>query len=371
MMSKSSFLPFVAALASIAMQAAGAAPLFSASAQNLPDLAAPDGMPSPHLAFDRQATTLASHSGDRTWSTQLSYPSRLNAAMNLDYGLRLDPRLAGGARLAYGATHRELLLNAIYAPQPDLQVKLSGSQMRQTDDSELASGRYTDDVAQHNVLLDIRKYWSADALLSDLSATAWHASADGTGGDPMTVPPDADPATPDAGDRRAPATGALQGYLLNIGMAPLPQSRLDLGRGTGQLTYDFADGSAARTDNTQRHLRYTQYLDNCTRLQGSYQDDAFSRSFGLSMASGAWSIGATRTLDRNGGDSSYLLNAAYNIALGKAGRVACASELKNARSFGSMLDSSIARNPNLPAPVHLDPLVPPVPSIVWAKDQSR
>lgn len=357
------------------MQAAGAAPLFSASAQNLPDLAAPDGMPSPHLAIDRQATTLDSHSGDQTWSTQLSYPSRLNAAMNLDYGLRLDPQLAGGARLAYGATHRELLLNAIYAPQPDLRVKLSGSQLRQIDDSELASGRYADNVAQHNLLLDIRKYWSEDALLSDLSATAWHASAGDAGGDPTTPLPDTNPTTQDSSDRRALATGALQGYLLNIGVAPLPQSRLDLGRGTDQLTYDFADGSATRTDNTKRHLRYTQYLDNCTRLQGNYQDDAFSRSFGLSVASGAWSIGATRTLDRNGGDSSYLLNAAYNIALGKASSVACASELKNARSFGSMLDNSIARNPNLPAavppPVQLDPAVPPVPSMVWAKDQRR
>lgn len=353
--------------------AAAGAPLFSVKKQVLPDLATPSDLPVRRFAIDGQAATVGGDTRDQTWTTQLSYSSRLDAAMNVDYGLRFDRTLAGGANLVYGTRHKELLLNAVYAPRKDLRLKLSGGQMRQTEDFQFASGLHAEDVVQHNYLLDVRKYWEHDAFFSDVSLTAWSAYADDTALGQKLVRQESDLATRVYTDPRALAPGALNGYMLNLAVAPLPQSRLELGTGMDRLTYDFADGSSTRDSAASRHLSYTQYLPNCSRLQGSYQSNAASRSFGVSVARGAWRIGASRTLERDGGDGDYTVNAGYTISLGQGSGGACGSDLKSARSFGSMVSGSVARNPNLPtAPlVQVDPTVKPVLSAVWAKGQAR
>jgi hypothetical protein len=371
MMSPKSLLPILVFMAA-SSQAGDHLPLFSAKKQVLPDLALPSDLPASRFAMDGKAATIGGDTSDQTWTTRFTYPSRLDAAMNLDYGLRLDPRLTGGANLVYGTRHKELLLNAIYAPQPDLRLKFSSGQLRQTDDFQFASGPHADSVAQRNYSLDVRKYWDQSALLSDISLTAWRAHANEPDIDQKTVLRTNDEDTLVYLDPRLLAAGVQEGYRLNIGVAPLPQTRLELGTGADRLSYDFADGSVTRNDATSRRVKYTQYLDNCSRLQGSYDSNAYSRSFGLSVANGAWSIGASRTLERDNGDNHYALNAGYTIPMGKtSGRAnTCASELKNARSYGSMVHNSATRNPNLPAAplVQVDPTVKPVLSAIWAKN---
>lgn len=355
-------------------QASERLPLFAAKKQALPDLAAPSDLPSRRFAIDGQGATVGGDTSDQTWTTRVNYASRLDAAMNLDYGLRLDRTLAGGANVVVGTRHKELLLNAIYAPEKDLRLKLSGGQLRQTDEYQFASGLHADSVVQHNYLLNIRKYWDDSAFLSDLSLTAWRTYADDADIGQKTVLLEHELATEVLVDPRTLATGAQRGYMLNVAVTPLPQSRLELGTGIDRLHYDFADGSAERNSTPSRRLHYTQYLNDCSRLQGSYQSNAAWQSFGVSVASGAWSIGASRTLDRDSGDGGYALNAGYTIAMGKTGgRPSCASELKSARSFGSMVGSSVARNPNLPAAplVQVDPTAKPMLSAVWLKNQAQ
>lgn len=361
------------ALAAGGVQAGNGAPLFSVQRSVLPDIAAPSDLPVSRFAANGQSITAGGDTRDQTWTTSMSYPSRLDAAMNLDYGLQFDSNFAGGANLTYGARHKELLLNAIYAPQKDLRFQLSGGQLHQTDDFQFASGLHTDSVAQQNYLLGVRKYWDQSAFFSDVSLTAWHSHADDPSIGQKTMMQETDQATQVYIDPRTLATGALHGYLLNLSVTPLPQSRLELGAGMDRVAYDFADGSAEHDSTASRRLHYTQYLGNCSRLQGSYQRNASWRSFGVSVARGAWTIGASRSLDHDSGDSSYTLNAGYTIPLGTASARAntCGSELKQAGTFGTMAGGSVTRNPNLPAAplVQVDSTVSPILSAAAAKDR--
>ncbi|MGB6055249.1 MAG: hypothetical protein WBG17_08415 [Burkholderiaceae bacterium] len=347
-------------------------PLFSVKKQALPDLAAP-AEPVRRFAMDGQAATVGGDTRDQTWTTRLDYASRTDAAMALDYGLRLDREFAGGANVVVGARRKELLLNAVYAPEKDLRVKLSGGQLRRTEDYQFASGAAADSVVQHNYLLDIRKTWSGDAFLSGLSLTAWHAYADEADPGQKLVLQDSDLATRVLVDPRTLATGAQRGYMLNLALAPLPASRLELGTGIDRLHYDFADGSGELDSTASRRLHYTQYVGGCSRLQGNYESHASWRSFGVAVAHGAWSIGASRTLDRDSGDGGYAINAGYTIPMGRSsGRTnTCASSLQAARSFGSIAGSSVAREPNLPAAslAQVDPTARPAISEIWAKPQ--
>lgn len=374
MMSKKPLLSILVLLAA-SSHAADDLPLFSAKKPVLPDLAAPSDLPASRFAMDGKTATVGGDTSDQTWTTRITYPSRLDAAMNLDYGLQLDPRLTGGANVVYGTRHKEVLLNAIYAPQPDLRFKVSSGQLRQTDSFQFASGPHADSVAQRNYSLDVRKYWDQSAFFSDISLMAWRAHANEPDVEQKTVVRTNDEDTLVYVDPRALAAGVQEGYRLNIGVAPLPQSRLELGTGADYLSYDFANGSVARDDATSRRVKYTQYLDNCSRLQGSYDSNAYSRSLGLSVAQGAWKIGASRTVERDNGDDHYALNAGYTIPMGKTSGHAntCASELKNARSYGSMVHNSATRNPNLPAAplVQVDPTVKPVLSTIWAKNDAH
>ncbi len=369
MLSKKFFLSILAIIATAA-QAGGSAPLFSAQPQALPDLALPSDLPTSRFAIDQQSATLGGDTRDQTWTTHVNYAT--DPALSVVYGLRLDPTLAGGTNLVYGTRHKELLLNAIYAPQKDLRFKFSGGQLRRTDDFEFASGAYADSVTQHTYLVGVHKYWDS-ALFSDFSLNAWHAYADDTEPGQQALVRETELAKELYIDPRALATGARRGYLLNLALTPLPESRLELGTGVDQTSYHFADGSASRDDSASHRLHYTQYLDNCSRLQGNYQSKAAWRSFGVSLASGAWSIGAARSFDRDSGDGGYAINAGYTIPMGKtSGRPSsCGSDLNQARTFGSMVNSSVTRSSNLPvAPlVQVDPTARPVLSAVSARDQ--
>jgi len=368
-MLKKACLPLLLLLTPSAAVFAGQ-PLFSVKKQTLPDLAAP-AEPTRRFAIDGQTATVGGDTGDRTWTTRLDYASRNEAAMGLDYGLKLDREFAGGANLVMGTRRKELLLNAVYAPEKNVRVKFSGGQLRQTEDYQFASGTAADSVVQNNFLFDIRKTWSGDALLSGLSLTAWQASAGGADPGQKTLLQDGDLATRVLVDPRLLATGAQRGYMLNLALAPLPASRLELGTGVDRLRYDFADGSGERDSTASRRLHYTQYVGGCSRLQGNYESHAAWRSFGVALARGAWSIGASRTQDRDSGDGGYAINAGYTIPMGRtSGRpTTCASSLQAARSFGSLTGSSVARDPNLPAAplAQVDPTARPVVSEVLAK----
>jgi hypothetical protein len=359
------FLPLLIFL--VAAQAHAAAPWLPAPRQTLPDLAAPSDLPANRFAIDQNAASVGGDTRDQTWNTRLTYAAE--RSMYIDYGLQFDPRLAGGAKLVVGGRHQEVLLNTIVAPEKSLRLQFSGGQLRQVDDFQFASGSYADRVPQQHYLLAVRKSWGS-AFFSDFSLTAWRAHAGevdpGQKAMPLESGPDGQPAI----DPRTLAAGAQTGYLLHLGVAPLPQARLELGAGMEHTSYDFADGSAAHDGSASRRLHYTQYLDNCARLQGHYQSQAAWRSFGVSIANGAWSLGASRTLDHDSGDGGFAVSAGYTISLGKSsGRTAsCGSDLKHARSFGSMLSRSVARSPNLPAAplVRVDPTAQPMSGTTWA-----
>ncbi|MEO8837846.1 MAG: hypothetical protein ABI351_03945 [Herbaspirillum sp.] len=348
---------------------ASAAPLFSVQSLGLPNIAAPSDAPVTHFSGDADHTAIQGSTPDSIWNTKLSYPSSDNSGLHAAYGMQLDTNLASGAQMQIGARSKEILFNTIYEPQSDLRIKFSGSQLSQTNDYAFASGTQSERTSQSLFLVGLRKLGQPGALFSEASLSAWHAAASEVDANPRFWQPEPGDTDNIYVDPRQLTVGAQQGYQWQLGLAPLPRIKLELGANVQHINYDLMDGSTDRQRSSARHIQYTHYLDDCTQLQGNFQTAESARGFGFSLTQGAWRISAAKLTDRNSGASDVTINAGYTISLGGKSNSDCGSRLNQARSFGSLASSATQRSANLPsAPsVLIDSSIAPVPSEVWRR----
>ena len=112
------------------------------------------------------------------------------------------------------------------------------------------------------------------------------------------------------------AVGRMQGYMLNLGLRPTPQSRLELRREISQLTYAAAPHAQRDEASFSSRVSYAQHFDNCLRFQSGYSMAPDAERLDLKLARNSWDIRLSHAQD--GGSSKTPEAADANSAIRKA-----------------------------------------------------
>lgn len=277
----------------------------------LPDLAAPPPPPVSKV-MDRHRALVGYHAKEEQWKVGLEYPNHTSSAFKLDYGINLSSDFALGTNVAVGQNRRDVVLNGYFAPASDLRLRVAGGQLQQTNDFAFASGNQAGSVRQDNYLVDAKKYWHR-SLLSDVGLSAYGAHAQDQRLDPKIIASDHRILI----DPRELAAGTMQGYQLNLGLAPLPGTRLEIGRSVSQVSYQYANGTEANEQIITNRARYIHQLDRCIQLQGGYDNAPYGDRVDIGLRKNSWNVGLSRMLARDNNAADFAFRVNYAIPLGK------------------------------------------------------
>lgn len=315
-------------------------------AQNLPDLPGANQPAPGHFSLDEQSAAVGYDSRMEKWGAKIDGYSDL-PSVTLDYGMLLTNSFGAGATFSHQSDYSEVLVNGVYAPAPNVRLRLTGGQLRAVDNASPGPGSASNAASQSSYLLDLKRYWNKDRLLSDLGVAAYTVYANEPDYADISALTGAGGYDPGSAESGAAAPGRLDGYMLHLGLRPMSRSRIEFKRATSRLSYAFDDGMREERFASSQ-LRYSQYFGDCTRLQGRYSSNPNADRLDLSLAKDSWSIDLSRALDENGGDMSVRIG--YAIALGKRGGAAreCGAEMESPRPLKALVDAAIARPYQLP-----------------------
>jgi hypothetical protein len=319
----------------------------------LPDLPSPSGPPTGQLSIDARHALLGFRSNTELWTVRVNYGNAATAALNVDYGIKLNNKLAIGTNLNVAGRRQDLVLNTFFVPAKDIRLHVAGGQLLQRNEYAFLSGVETAQVQQNNFLIDVRKSWNANTVIQGLAVTAYGASAY----DRTSLFIDNESA-----DGRALATGSLEGYRLNLTLAPTILSRLELNHAVEQVHYAFADGSEAQQLAESYEARYIRQLDKCAHLHGGYRAAMHYDRFDVGIRRRAWNAGFSQTTrrDSDNSDVTFHINYAIPLAADRGRPVPCAGII-NTPPPSTRIISHIAHRPGqLPsaALARVDPTAP-------------
>jgi hypothetical protein len=341
------FIPW--SCASHAQEATEAHANFS---QNLPDLPGADHANPGQFSVDEESVFLGYDGRFSKWGATLDEYSYLNPSLTLDYGMLLTNKFGAGATVTHHNGYSDVLINGVYAPKRNLRLRLAGGQLRTSSDFASAWGYQPSPLLQNSYLVDLKRNAGIGRLVSDFGLTAYTVRANGAGQSSRYSDFSAltDEDMPDSSeiDSDTLAARRLDGYMLNFGLQPTPYSRVELKRERTHLSYRYGDGYQGNEFRDINHVRFSQYLNNCARLQGRYSGAADSQRVDVSLAKNKWSVSVSRAVDYGVPDTAIQIG--YAISLGKARSSSgdCGSQLATGRMFGSLVDATVARPIHLP-----------------------
>jgi hypothetical protein len=325
--------------------ATDAAARFGAMTDNLPELPGSDQEAPAYFSLDEQSAELVYDTRHHKWGAKVDEYSYLNPSLTFDYGTLLTTRLGAGATLRHHTGYSEVMVNGVYAPKRNLRITVATGQLRTSDAYTAASGVESNATLQNSYLVDVRKNAGSGRLLSDFGITAYTVRAGGDeyadlsalAGDEMLV------------DSSALEAGRLDGYTLNLGLQPMPGSRIELRRERTQLTYQFGDGTQGDEFRDVNRIRVTQHFNNCARFQGRYSTTVDSDRLDLKLAQNRWSVNLSHSLDAGSRDTGVQIG--YSIPLGRSqgGSGDCDSSVVTVRAFEPLIEAAAARPSQLPA----------------------
>lgn len=319
----------------------------------LPDLPSPSGPPSGQLKIDARHALLGFRSNTELWTVRVNYGNAATAALNFDYGIKLSNKVAIGTNLNVAGRRQDLVLNTFFVPAKDIRLHIAGGQLLQRNEYAFLSGVETAQVQQNNFLIDVRKSWSRNTVLKGLAVTAYGASAY-----------DRTNLFTDSGstDSLPLATGSLEGYRLNLTLAPTMLSRLELNHAVEQVHYAFADGSDAQQLAESYEARYIRQLDKCAHLHGGYRAAMHYDRFDVGIRRRAWNVGFSQTIRRDSDNRDVAFHVNYAIPLAAdRGRPAPCTGIINTAPAPTRIINHIAHRPGqLPsaALARIDPSAP-------------
>lgn len=291
----------------------------------LPDLHAADGSPG-RFHLDGHQASIGYDAHAMKWDARVDGYLNGNPSLSVDYGTLITGRLGTGMAVTHGSDRSEVLLKGVYAPTPDVRIRVAGSQLRSTPDAYADPAAAT--VMQNSYLLGIRKHWDRRALSPDIGVAAYAAQADTAAG-----------STPDS------SGGQLAGYMLDLRMRPTSNSKLEWRHDLGRLARQLDRHTHSEQLASANRIRYSHRLDNCMQLQGRVSAGAHVNRLDLGVARRNWRVGVSHSLD---GDTA--LNVGYVMALGGTQRQArgCAGAADSGRRFEPVVDSALKRPAQLP-----------------------
>lgn len=298
--------------------------------RGLPDLPASANAPG-HFNLAGESASMGYATRFEKWNAKVDQYLGLSPHLTVDYGLLLTSKLSAGGTFTRQDTLSEVVLNGIYAPQHNVRLRLTGAQLRNAGGFAPAASRDSA-VLQNSLLLNARKYWNKYLFLSDLGLTAYSTQAN------------AQAMASNDTDRMAP--GRMDGYMLNLGVRPTAESRIDMRREFSHLSYTLGEDALQSADQASTRMKFSQHLGDCVRLQGGYTASSDNDRLDLNLARRNWNI----NLSRDQGGSNTALMIGYTVPLGvHASRGSkCGSGVDGAPSFESIVDASVKRPAQLP-----------------------
>jgi hypothetical protein len=311
---------------------------------NLPDLPnASDAKPG-HFDVDGNSAELGYATRQRTWGARLDEYRDLARSITLDYGTLLTNELGAGAALHRGSDYSDLWINGVYAPDHDFRLRVAGGQLRANENASSGADGVPNTVQQNSILFGARRSWR-DGLVSGVGMSAYAVEANDAGATTSTPAPAFDDAP---SEPQEPARGRQQGHVLNLSLQPTSQSKIDLSRERNRLAYYSAKGASGDHDVVASRVRFSQYFDNCTQLQGGYSSSDESSQIDLGLNHDRWHINVSRV--QAVGSNGTAVNLGYTLPLGGSPNDAatCALQPDNGRSAASIIDTTVSRPAQFP-----------------------
>ena len=316
--------------------------------QNLPELHERVEPQPGYFNLGERNATLGFRSRGEKWDATLNDPAGADPALSIDYGRLLSSRFGAGASVTRQGDYSEVLLNGIYAPKRNLRLRLAGAQLRTGGLAPDSLGSGADPLLQNSYLFGVRKYWTKYAHLSDLGISAYVVDAEAAESGGITSQDDTETLEADGMASSTLAVGRMQGYMLNLGLRPTPQSRLELRREISQLTYAAVPHAQRDEASFSSRVSYAQYFDNCLRFQSGYSMAPDAERLDLKLARHSWNVRLSHAQD--GSNSDTAIRVGYTIALGRSPhrRADCEGNLNNAPAFEPIVDAAVARPQQFP-----------------------
>lgn len=307
--------------------------------QGLPELPGlADTVPG-YFELEEDSAELGYVSRFKKWRAKFDQYLGLNPNVKLDYGLQLTNKLGAGGTFTRQDAFSEVVLNGVYAPQKNVRLRVTGAQLRNVDGFSLFANGDGNPVLQNSYLLNARKYWSKYRYLSDLGLTAYSTEAN------------ASPALTEMteGESSPSRVGRKDGYMINLGLRPTSQSRIELRREFSHLSYYLGEDARYATQSISSGIKYSHYLDNCVRLQGRVSTSTDSGRLDLNIARNNWSINLSR--EQNGEDANLAILFGYTVPLGTrpSHGSTCNNTTQKVPAFEPIVDASVTRPVQLPS----------------------
>lgn len=306
--------------------------------ERLPELPGTADTPPGYFDFQGDSAELGYQSRIGKWSARFDQYLDMDPSVNVDYGLLLSNKLSAGGRFTRQDTFSEMVVNGVFAPQKNVRLRVTGAQLRNVGGVVPGSAENGLTVLQNSYLLNARKYWHKYRYLSDVGVTAFSTEA--------TTPSMMPDELMDMESEQA-MVGRKEGYMLNLGLRPTSRSRIDMRREFSHLSYYLGDDAHRVAHHTASRVRYSQYLDNCVRLQGGVSTSTDIDRLDLNIARNNWSVNLSH--EQQGNNDSTAIRFGYTIPLGtRPSRSATCSGQEGLPSFEPIVDASVARPPQLP-----------------------
>lgn len=317
-----------------------------ATAGTLPNLPGAD-LPPPLLwQLDEQGAALAYETRSEKWGAKIDQGADNGAAVEIDYGLLLSSKLGAGATFRREGDYSEIVANAVYAHRHNVRFRLAGALLR-TEAAGIHADGDASSFRQDSYLLSARKYWPVERFVSDLGIAVYTVAATPSS---ARLPSGLANALVLGTDEDRPSSvtsGKMDGFMLNLGLRPSWQSRIELRREFSHFDFRPYSGTGRSEFHSSGRIAYQQHLGNCMRVHGGYSagDDAGRLDIGLDAD--RWSINLSQ--DFNDAASGTALYVRFSIPLDGRERRGdgCATHI-NAPSFSPIMDAALQRPQQFP-----------------------
>jgi hypothetical protein len=320
-----------------------AAPEHDEIVRNLPELPGADNAAPAHFDLNQQRAIVGYGTRAQRWGAKLGEYANLNPSFKVDYGQLLSSTFGAGAAFTHEQAYSEMLVNGVYAPKRNFRLQLTGSQLRASNHYSATSGDNVNSVLQNSYLLDLKRYWDQGKLLSDVGLATYVVEANSAVAADM--PALRNIGFPDAGEDHLarPALGRLDGYMLNLGLQPTPDSKIELRRELGHLTYYPAAGARSEEQLLSHRIKYSHYFDNCMRFQGGYSTSAAYDRLDLKVAKNNWIINLSQTQDGYGNATAVQIKYSLSLDGPKTSVKDCRPQPESGRTFERIVDAAVKR----------------------------
>ena len=316
--------------------------------QDLPNLPGSDLPPPLHWQLDEQSAALTYETRSKKWEAKIDQSSDGDTSVAVDYGVLLTNKLSAGTTFARQADYSEIVANAVYAHRRNIRFRLAGALLRTMGSSLPDSYGDAFTLRQNSYLFSARKYWPEKRFVSNLGLALYRVNATPSAPSLLSSLAQAQALDSDEDHPVNHTSGKLDGFMLNLGLRPTWQSKIELRHEFSHINYrPYSDLPQSEFLSSSR-ISYQQYFGNCMRLRGGYNASRDEGRLDLSLAKDNWSVKLSQAFNDFGHDTA--LQFSVNIPLdGKVSpSTGCGMQREPAPSFAPIVEAALQRPQQFP-----------------------